>query len=129
MRFLLCWCIVLGRIDLPILLSNPVCRAGDTVSEALKGQPIKWTCQNSCSVLQRGGAGKTSEACNGRAIQFDLPILLSDPACSAREISEALKGHATQSPLSCKPQEMCPPIYGKHSVVLSSLFVHICLGL
>ena len=61
------------------------------ISEAKEGHRILLsTCQSSCSVVQCDGAGKTSEACNGPAIKFDLPILLSDPACSAGEIKEPM---------------------------------------
>ena len=80
------------------------------ISEATKGHAILLrTCQYSCYVLQRGGAGKTSEACNGPAIKFDLPILLSDPACSAGEISEALKVTLLEVACHVLPQGMCPP--------------------
>ena len=81
------------------------------ISEATKGHAILLrTCQYSCSVLQRGGAGKTSEASNGPAIKFDLLILLSDPACSAGEISKALKVMLLEVTCHVLPQGMCPPL-------------------
>ena len=80
------------------------------ISEATKGHAILLrTCQYSCSVLQCGGAGKTSEACNGPAIKFDLPILLTVTACSAGEISEAIKVTLLEVACHVLPQKMCPP--------------------
>ena len=61
------------------------------ISEATEGDRILLsTCQSSCSVVQCDGAEKTREACNGPAIKLELPILLSDPACSAGEIKEPM---------------------------------------
>ena len=94
------------------------------ISEATKGHAILlWTCQYlTSSVLQRGGAGKTSEACNGPAIKFDLLILLSDLACNAGEISVALKRHTTGSRLSCTSAKDVSPIMPNSVVWLCFLF-------
>ena len=113
------WLIFSSFVHLPIL-SNPApavrvvsAYSAGEISEATKGHAILLRIfQYSCSVFQSGGAGKTSETCNGPAIKFDLLILLSDPACSAGEIVRLKRSRFWKWPVM-PFRKGCVPHYAK----------------